>query len=133
MRITVLDYKPSEPNLYADLVSGQDIALIPSFVLESGCILKSCPVAYKTWGALNANRDNVLVICHALSGSSDVADWWAPLLGPGKALDYTRFFIFCGNVLGSPYGSASPLTLNVDTGRPYGPEFPQTSIRDDIL
>ncbi|KAJ5152721.1 acetyl-CoA--deacetylcephalosporin C acetyltransferase precursor [Penicillium canariense] len=128
-----LDYKPAQPNPFADHISGQRIALIPSLILESGHVLKSCQVAYKTWGQLNATRDNVLVVCHALSGSSDVADWWAPLMGPGKALDYTRFFVFCGNALGSPYGSSSPLTANVETGRPYGPEFPPTSIRDDVM
>jgi len=130
--LPVLDHKPAHPNPFADHVSGQHIALIPSLTLESGHVLKSCQVAYKTWGQLNATRDNVLVVCHALSGSSDVADWWAPLMGPGKALDYTRFFVFCGNALGSPYGSSSPLTTNIDTGRPFGPEFPPTSIRDDV-
>jgi homoserine O-acetyltransferase len=131
--LPALDYKPAQPNPFADHISGQRIALIPSLILESGQVLKSCQVAYKTWGQLNATRDNVLVVCHALSGSSDVADWWAPLMGPGKALDYTRFFVFCGNALGSPYGSSSPLTANVETGRPYGPEFPPTSIRDDVM
>lgn len=53
-------------------------------------------------------------------------------MGPGKALDYTRYFIFCGNVLGSPYGSASPLSVNAATGRPFGPSFPETTIRDDV-
>jgi len=53
-------------------------------------------------------------------------------MGRGKAFDPKRYFIFCGNVMGSPYGSASPLTVNPDTGRPYGPEFPATTIRDDV-
>lgn len=53
-------------------------------------------------------------------------------MGRGKAFDPNRFFIFCGNVLGSPYGSASPITLNPDTGEPYGPQFPPTTIRDDV-
>lgn len=57
---------------------------------------------------------------------------WGPLIGRGKAFDPNRFFIFCANVMGSPYGSASPVTINPDTGNPYGPEFPQTSIRDDV-
>lgn len=133
MSLIALDYKPEQQNPFTELISGQRIALIPSLTLESGHVLKSCQVAYKTWGQLNSTRDNVLVICHALSGSSDVADWWAPLMGPGKAFDYTRFFIFCGNALGSPYGSSSPLTINVETGLPYGLEFPPTSIRDDVM
>jgi homoserine acetyltransferase len=57
---------------------------------------------------------------------------WGPLIGPGKAFDTSKFFIFCGNALGSPYGSASPVTLNPDTGEPYGPEFPLVTIRDDV-
>ena len=53
-------------------------------------------------------------------------------MGHGKAFDSNRFFIICANTLGSPYGSASPVTINPDTGRPYGPEFPPTTIRDDV-
>jgi homoserine O-acetyltransferase/O-succinyltransferase len=92
-------------------------------------------VAYTTRGRLSPNRDNVLVICHALSGSADVADWWGPLMGgSGQAFDVTRFFVVCLNSLGSPYGSASPVTSkdgDVKKGR-YGPEFPLTTIRDDV-
>lgn len=89
-------------------------------------------MAYKTWGVLNANADNAMIICHALSGSADVADWWGPLIGPGKAFDTTRFFIICCNTLGSPYGTASPVTKDPQTGEYYGPEFPLTTIRDDV-
>ncbi|KPI42455.1 Homoserine O-acetyltransferase [Cyphellophora attinorum] len=106
-----------------------------SFELESGVVLKNVPVAYTTRGQLSENADNVLIICHALSGSADVADWWGPLLGgPGRAFDISRFFVVCLNSLGSPYGSASPVTYK--DGDPknerYGPEFPLTSIRDDV-
>ncbi|KAJ6629300.1 Alpha/Beta hydrolase protein [Mycena sp. CBHHK59/15] len=110
----------------------QHIHVVPSFTLECGTELKEAPVAYKTWGKLNEARDNVMVICHALTGSADVEDWWGPLMGRNKAFDPSRFFIFCGNTLGSPYGSASPVTINPNTGRPYGPAFPPTSIRDDV-
>ncbi|KAF6229205.1 hypothetical protein HO133_007321 [Letharia lupina] len=127
-----LDHIPEKRNPYVDLISDQVFALISSLDLDSGHVLEKCEVAYKTWGVLNEKRDNVLVVCHALSGSSDLEDWWGPLLGPGKAFDYTRYLVFCGNLLGSPYGSASPLTINPSTGRPYGPEFPETSIRDDV-
>jgi homoserine O-acetyltransferase len=127
--------KGQPENPYAQLVPDQKIAIVPSFTLESGVILKNAPVAYTTRGQLSENGDNALVICHALSGSADVADWWGPLLGgPGQAFDTTRFFIICLNSLGSPYGSASPMT-NKD-GDPelgkYGPEFPLTTIRDDV-
>ncbi|RDX57510.1 homoserine O-acetyltransferase [Polyporus arcularius HHB13444] len=110
----------------------QSVFYVPSFTLESGQVLKDVPVAYKTWGNLNETRDNVMIICHAFTGSSDVEDWWGPLMGRGKAFDATRYFIFCANTMGSPYGSASPVTLNPDTGKPYGPEFPLTTIRDDV-
>lgn len=97
--------------------------------------LYNVPVAYTTRGEMSPNRDNVLVICHALSGSADVADWWGPLLGgPGQAFDTSRFFVICLNSLGSPYGSASAVTYkdgNPEKGL-YGPEFPLTTVRDDV-
>ncbi|KAF7362840.1 Homoserine O-acetyltransferase [Mycena venus] len=80
----------------------QSILVVPSFTLECGRELRDVPVAYKTWGTLNANKDNVMIICHAFTGSADVEDWWGPLMGKGKAFDPQRFFIFCANVLGSP-------------------------------
>lgn len=127
--------KDQPENPYAKLVPDQEIAIVPSFTLESGVVLKNVPVAYTTRGKLSENRDNALVICHALSGSADVADWWGPLLGgSGLAFDVTRFFIVCLNSLGSPYGSASPVTYkdgDPALGR-YGPEFPLTTIRDDV-
>ncbi|KAJ2915313.1 hypothetical protein MD484_g5118, partial [Candolleomyces efflorescens] len=110
----------------------QEIFIVPSFELECGTVLKQVPVAYKTWGKLDETKDNVMVICHAFTGSADVEDWWGPLMGKNKAFDPSRWFIFCANVLGSPYGSASPITTNPDTGKPYGPQFPPTSIRDDV-
>jgi len=76
-----------------------------------------------------------MVICHALTGSADVSDWWGPLLGgPGRAFDISRFFVICMNSLGSPYGSASPVTYKDGdpTKERYGPEFPLTTIRDDV-
>lgn len=76
-----------------------------------------------------------MVICHALTGSADVSDWWGPLLGGGgRAFDITRFFVVCLNSLGSPYGSASPVTCRdgIPTQERYGPEFPLTTIRDDV-
>jgi homoserine O-acetyltransferase len=115
-----------------NFVTGQRFAFVSSFILESGVELKEVIVAYKTWGRLNTKGDNCLVICHALTGSSDVEDWWGPLLGNGKAFDISRYFVFCANVLGSPYGTTSSLSLNPATGERYGPAFPQTSIRDDV-
>lgn len=126
----------SQPeNPFAALIPDQEIAIIPSFTLESGVTLRNVPIAYSTRGKLSPKGDNAMVICHALSGSADVADWWGPLMGgSGRAFDMTRFFIVCLNSLGSPYGSASPVTsVDGDPSRErYGPEFPLTTIRDDV-
>lgn len=126
------------------LASGQSYLLLPTFTLSSGQVLTNVPLAYKTWGKLNPkSKDNALLVSHALTGSADVEDWWGPLLGNGKLFDPTRFFIVCANVLGSPYGSAGPCTrkggemlgeANQDwDGKGWwGPEFPQTTVRDDV-
>ncbi|KAK6456475.1 homoserine O acetyltransferase [Scheffersomyces xylosifermentans] len=119
-------------NPYARLVPGQTIVEIPAYVLECGETLSNFPVAYKTWGRLNDDQDNVILINHALTGSSDVQDWWGPLLGNGKTFDPSRFFIICINFLGSPYGSASPVSVDKSTGKPYGPSFPLVTVKDDI-
>lgn len=126
----------SQPeNPFSRLVPNQQIATIPSFTLESGDVLHNVPVAYTTRGKLSRKGDNALVICHALSGSADVSDWWGPLLGgAGRAFDERRFYIVCLNSLGSPYGSASPVT-NIDGDAKkgqYGPHFPLTTVRDDV-
>ncbi|KAJ1550991.1 homoserine O- acetyltransferase, partial [Nowakowskiella sp. JEL0078] len=123
---------PSTINRLSNLVQSQQIEYLETFQLEYGGSLKNAAVAYKTWGTLNSEKNNVMVICHALSGSADVEDWWGPLLGPGRAFDPEIYFVFCGNVLGSPYGSASPVTINPETGITYGPEFPLASVRDDV-
>jgi len=73
-----------------------------------------------------------MIICHALTGNADIEDWWGPLIGPGRAFDTNRFYILCFNSLGSPYGSASPVTICPETGERYGPEFPLTTVRDDV-
>src|SRR5689334_5480146 len=75
---------------YSRLVQNKKIATLSRFVLESGATIERAQVAYSTFGTLSRGGDNALVVCHALTGSSDVADWWEPLLGAGKALDTTR-------------------------------------------
>jgi len=128
-------------NPFVQLIPDQEIAILPTFTLESGVTLHNVPVAYKTYGTLSPQADNAMVIFHALTGSADVKDWWGPLLGgPGdeknvrKAFDMSRFFVVCVNAPGSPYGSVSPVTAidgDPEKGR-YGPEFPLTTIRDDV-
>lgn len=106
--------------------------VVPELPLERGGVLYQVPVVYRTWGTLNAAADNAVVVCHALTGDVHVDAWWGPLLAPGGALDPADHFIVAANVLGSPYGTASPLTTNPATGQPYGPDFPEVTIRDTV-
>jgi homoserine O-acetyltransferase len=104
----------------------------PEFTLESGTVLHDVPVVYRSWGRLNAAGTNVVVVCHALTGSPDADDWWSEVVGPGRALDTHRYFVICANVIGSPYGTVSPLSIDPATGQPYGSEFPATTVRDTV-
>jgi homoserine O-acetyltransferase len=87
---------------------------------------------YAVYGEMNARRDNVLLVCHALSGSARAADWWAPLFGPERPFDLDRFCVLGVNVLGSCYGSTGPKSLNPRTDRPYAGDFPVISILDMV-
>lgn len=110
------------------------------FVLESGATLSPVTIAYETYGALNAERSNAILICHALSGSAHAAGldaqgregWWDDCIGPGKAFDTDRFFVICSNVLGSCYGSTGPSSTNPATGKPFGLRFPVVTIGDIV-
>lgn len=102
------------------------------FALESGECLHEIDIAYHTFGALNSDKSNVVWVCHALTGSSDVLAWWPGLIGPGKLLDTEKYFIVCANVLGSPYGSTSPQSIDPETGKPYLLRFPLVTIRDIV-
>ncbi len=106
--------------------------VVPEFTLECGETILQAPVSYKTWGTLNKCGDNAIVVCHALTGNPLLDEWWAELLGPGKALDTDRFFVVAANVIGSPYGAVSPLTVNPETEKPYGGDFPYATIRDTV-
>ena len=105
---------------------------IPTFTLERGPTLRDVPVAYQSWGTLNAAGTNAVVVGHALTGDTDVADWWKGLLGADCALDPTEDFVVCLNVPGSPYGSVSPLTGPPASGTRYGADFPAFTIRDTV-
>ena len=102
------------------------------FPLASGGSL--CPVRlhYAWYGDMSEARDNTILVCHALSGSARVGDWWADLLGPGKPFDTARYCVLGINVIGSCYGSTGPTSLNPATGRPYGGDFPVVSIFDMV-
>ena len=103
-----------------------------SFPLESGESLPSFRLAYTTSGTLNADRSNVVWVCHALTGHADVGDWWGGLVGTGKYFDPERDFVVCANVLGSCYGSTGPLSVNPATGQPYYHTFPAITVRDMV-
>ncbi len=110
------------------------------FLLENGESLQPVTLAYETYGRLNSDRSNAILILHALSGSAHAAGyhniedekpgWWDDCIGPGKAFDTNRFFVICSNVLGSCYGSSGPLSINPLTGKPYGLNFPMVTIGD---
>ncbi len=112
--------------------SGPRVLVLPELHLESGRTLRQVPVAYRTFGRLNAEGTNAVIVAHALTGDTEADRWWPALVGPGKALDTERLFVICPNVLGSPYGSLSPLTTDPETRRPYGADFPDVTVRDTV-
>src|SRR5690242_3884565 len=117
-----------EPHLEADFTFSGDDA---PFLLESGEQLPSVTLHYAIYGELNDARDNAVLVCHALSGSARVADWWADLFECG-ILDPARDCVIGTNVLGSCYGSTGPTSINPATGVAYGPDFPLITIRDMV-
>lgn len=100
--------------------------------LETGHTLPRLRIAYHTYGELNAARDNVVWVCHALTANSDVADWWPHTVEEGRFLDPSRHFVVCANILGSHYGTTGPLHENPATGRPWYRDFPPFTIRDMV-
>ncbi len=113
-----------------------------AFLLEGGTTLQPVTLAYETYGELNADRSNAILILHALSGSAHAAGyhsvddrkpgWWDTCIGPGKAFDTNRFFVICSNVIGSCYGSSGPMSIDAQTGKPYGLNFPMVTIGDMV-
>lgn len=102
------------------------------FLLECGNILPAFSLAYTTLGTLNAEKSNVVWICHALTANSEPEEWWPGLVGKGKIFDPGKYFIVCANMLGSCYGSTNPRSVNPLTGKAYGTEFPLITIRDMV-
>lgn len=102
------------------------------FALESGGKLPGFQLKYTTLGQLNKERNNAIWVCHALTGSSDFADWWHGLFSEGSPFDPKQYFIICANALGGCYGSTGPLSINPVTGAPYFHEFPMITNRDVV-
>lgn len=102
------------------------------FELESGQKIRNLEIGYHTYGRLNANKDNVVWVCHALTANSDVFDWWKGLFGDNDFFNPDDHFIICANILGSPYGTSNPHSINPVTGQPYYLAFPQYNVRDIV-
>ena len=108
--------------------------------LEQGGRLTQVNVTYETYGRLNAERNNAVLVCHALSGDSHVAahgedddpGWWDIAVGPGKVIDTDRYFVICPNVLGGCRGTTGPNSFNPESGKPYGADFPVITIGDIV-
>lgn len=109
-----------------------DFVLDGNLLLESGRTLANPTLHYAVYGRLNASRDNAVLVCHALSGSALVGSWWPEVFAPGAVLSLDHDFVICINLLGSCYGSTGPSTVDPETGRVYGADFPLVSIRDNV-
>ena len=112
-----------------------------SLELENGGQLDQVSVCYETWGKLNEEGTNAVLICHALSGDShvvrhdqnDTPGWWEVVVGPGKPIDTDRYFVICSNVLGGCRGTTGPNFVSPENGRPYGADFPIVTVRDMVV
>ena len=111
------------------------------FETEGGKPLSPVTLAYETYGTLNADRSNAILILHALTGDAHAAGWhkgdkspgwWDNMIGPGKAFDTDRYFVICSNVLGGCRGSTGPASMNLRSGKPYALEFPIITLKDMV-
>jgi len=130
-----------QANAALGIVETQYATVTEELELESGEKLGPVTLAYETYGTLNHDRSNAVLICHALSGDAHVAGyhagehkpgWWHDLVGPGRAFDTHKYFIICSNVLGGCRGSTGPGSINPATSEPYGLRFPLITIGDMV-
>ncbi|MBT3504824.1 MAG: homoserine O-acetyltransferase [Piscirickettsiaceae bacterium] len=122
------------------LVSPQTLHIDSPIILEGGKSLPAYDLVFETYGQLNQDASNAILICHALSGDHHVAGyytmedkrpgWWDNVIGPGKAIDTNQFFVVCLNNLGGCKGSTGPTSINPETNTPYGPDFPIITVND---
>jgi len=137
------DFKQGQEFYQAD----QPDSLVMTFaadealMLESGGCLTSWQIAYQTYGRLNADKSNAVLVCHALTGDQHVANthpvtgkpgWWTNMIGPDKPIDTNRFFVICTNVLGGCMGTTGPTSINPATGKSWGISFPVVTIPDMV-
>ncbi|MBA2674548.1 homoserine O-acetyltransferase [Ramlibacter sp.] len=122
------------------IATPQSLHFAEPLALQSGASLRDYRLAYETYGTLNADKSNAVLICHALNASHHVAGvyegqeksegWWDTMIGPGKPVDTDRFFVIGVNNLGSCFGSTGPMHANPDTGRIWGADFPVVTVED---
>jgi homoserine O-acetyltransferase/O-succinyltransferase len=132
---------PSHHIALASDFPGRRLLVPEPLLLDCGVALGPYTIAYQTYGRLNAERSNAILICHALTGDQYVAEchpltgkpgWWETMVGPGKVLDPERYFLICANVLGGCLGSSGPVEHNPATGKPWGLAFPVITIADMV-
>ena len=123
------------------LVKTEYFTLNDRLMLESGKSLSPVTLAYETYGQLDQKKENAILITHALSGDAHAAGyhegddepgWWESMIGPGKAFDTDKYFVICSNILGGCKGSTGPSSINPETGKPYGLDFPVITIADMV-
>ena len=122
------------------IVTSQKVKFDNPLHLKSGAILDSYELVYETYGELNEDKSNAVLVCHALSSNHHVAGyyaddtknigWWDNMIGPGKAIDTGKFFVVAVNNLGGCHGSTGPTSINTETGKPYGADFPMVTVQD---
>lgn len=122
------------------LVTPSSLHIDTPLALECGRTLPAYDLVYETYGTLNADKSNAILVCHALSGHHHAAGyhhandkrpgWWDTCIGPGKPIDTNRFFVVCPNNLGGCHGSTGPVSTNPATGKPWGSDFPMVTIKD---
>ncbi|MCB1543486.1 MAG: homoserine O-acetyltransferase, partial [Rhodoblastus sp.] len=109
--------------------------------MDAGPSLAPISIAYQTYGELNTDRSNAILVCHALTGDQHVANehpvtgkpgWWSAMVGPGRPIDTDRYFVICSNVIGGCLGSTGPASVNPETGSPWGLNLPVVTIRDMV-
>ena len=109
--------------------------------LDCGKTIKDFPLAFETYGKLNDNKDNAILVFHALTGDQFVTEtnpitkkegWWVTAVGPGRAIDTNKYFVICANVIGGCMGSLGPKDTNPVTKKPYGLDFPVITIKDMV-
>ena len=117
---------------YGDMDNSGSTYTAKKLKLENGTTLQEVNLRYRTWGELNAAKDNAIVVCHALTGNAALNDWWGSFLGEGKPFDTSKYFVVCANLLGSCYGTTGPTSINPETGEAYQGDFPYVTVRDAV-